>query len=150
LKTWLFAVCILLAGAFSAFAEDPSYEANAGLISPGVFILFYNSQGPLSYNESGLKDLPKDIVHLGKVKSKSCQYGLSLPTFISFPPSISGALGNGSFKKAVQNMQQASPQLDGIYDVKVDVHEITILTIFGRECTEITAQGFRIRTDTRP
>ena len=149
MKPWLFAACILLVGTFSAFAEDPSYEANVGLIAPGGFILFYNSQGPLSYNEAGLKDLPRDIVHLGEVKSKSCQYGLSVPIFISFPQNIrlSAAQGNGGFKKALQNMQQISPKMDGIYDLKVDVHEITILTVFARECTEITAQGFRINTN---
>lgn len=139
-------------GALSAFAEDPSYEADFGLITPGGFIVFYNSQGPLSYSTLTLKDLPKGAALLGEVKSENCQYQVSIPLFTVFPQQVtlSGAQGNGGFKKAMASIQRDYPQLDGIFDVKIDIHELNILGIYNWECTEIVARGFRVQKSPSP
>jgi len=152
LKTWVFTAGILLMGALSAFAEDPSYEADVGLIIPGGFILFYNSQGPLSSTMLTLKDLPKDAVLLGEVKSENCQHQVSIPLFgVSQQVKISGALGNGSYKKAMASIQRDYPQVDGIFDVKIDIHELYILFgIYKFECTEIVARGFSVQKSHSP
>jgi hypothetical protein len=46
----------------------------------------------------------------------------------------------------MKDIQSRSSELDGIFDVKVDVHKFSILGIYRRECTEITARGFSLRT----
>jgi hypothetical protein len=150
MKRWMITTACLLMGALSAHADSSSYEAQFGLITVGGFIVFYNSQGPLSYNTLTLKDLPADAILLGEVRGTSCQHGVSIPIFMDFThrATVSGAQGNGSYKKAVEDIQQDHPQLDGIFDVKIDIHNFSILGIYKRECTEISALGFRIPTST--
>ena len=153
MKTCFFTAVILLIGALPAFAEDPSYEADYGLIAPGgFFVLFYNSQGPLSYTTQTLKDLPKGATLLGEVKSSDCQHQVSIPIFTGFSQqvSISGALGNGSFKKAMTNIKRDYPQVDGIFDVKIDINELYLFFgIYNWECTEIVARGFRVQRQSK-
>ena len=152
MKSWVVALGLCLTGTLPAFAEGPSYEANFGMITPGGFILYYNSQGPLSYSTLTLKEVPKGAALLGEVTSRNCQYSLSIPLFTALPQrvTLSGAEGDGGFKKAMANLQRDHPGLDGIFDVKVDVHELIILGIFSRECTEIGARGFKIETEPNP
>jgi hypothetical protein len=142
----MFTVGLLLAGALSALAGDPSYEADVGLIPPGGFIVFYNSQGPLSYRTLTLKDLPAGTSQLGEVRVNNCQHAVSIPLNLVFRQGVtlSGVQGNGGFKKAMASLQRDYPQVDGIFDVKIDMHELSILGLYARECTEIVARGFRV------
>lgn len=134
--------CLL---ATSAGAQSPAYEADLGLIFVGGFILFYDSQGPLSYQTYTPQESPDGAVSLGEVAGDSCQHGLSIPIIFSAADrfSVSGAKGDGSFKKALRDLHQKHPEVDGIYDVKVDVHQLSILGIYKRACTEVAARGFR-------
>ena len=113
-------------------------------------MVFYDSEGPLSYQTMTPQEIPKDSIPVGEVMGESCQHGLSIP--IIFSPtdrfSISGAKGNGGFKKALRNIREKHPDVVGLYDVKVDIHQRSILTIYSRECTMVVAQGFtRPRSD---
>ncbi|MBI2118319.1 MAG: hypothetical protein HYT97_01680 [Elusimicrobia bacterium] len=129
------------------FAEKASYEARAGMISSGGFVLFYNSRGPLSYNTLSPGELPKESMDLGEVQCKSCQHAISIPFISSLigqkSSSVSGALGDGSFKKALSNLLGQRPELRGIYDVKIDIQKVNILGIYRKLCTEVTARGFK-------
>lgn len=138
-------VCCLL---FThARAQNPAYEASPGLIFVGYLMLYYDSEGPMSYQTVTPWELPKDAIAVGEVMGDSCQHGLSIP--IIFSPSdrvsISGAAGDGSYRKAIRNIIEKHPDLDGLYDVKVDVHRMSILTIYSRDCTIVVAQGFKRR-----
>ena len=123
----------------------PTYEANSGLIFVGLFMLYYDSEGPLSYQNSMLQEVPKGAIRIGEVRGDSCQYGLSIP--IPFTASdrisISGAVGDGSYREAIENIRERYPELDGLYDVKVDIHRRSILTIWNRNCTIVVAHGFK-------
>jgi len=151
-KTGIFAVGLLLAGALSALAGDSSYEADNGLIWPGGFIVFYNSQGPLSYSTLTRKDLPAGTVLLGEVRAKDCQHAVSIPLNLVIRQGVrvSGAQGNGGFKKAMASLHRDYPQADGIFDVKIDIQILSILGLYTRECTEIEARGFRVPTSPTP
>ena len=130
----------------TAWAQSPSYEASSGLIYVTGFILFYDSKGPLSYQASTPRDLPKDAVLLGEVLGDSCQYGVSIPIIFSGTErlSLSGGKGDGSYQKALRDLHRKHPDVEGIYDIKVDIHQISILLgIYKRNCTEVVAQGFK-------
>jgi len=68
---------------------------------------------------------------------------VSLPTSSSSRASISGAVGEGGFARALQDIRERHPDLTGIYDVKVDEHFLGILTVYSRRCIEVTARGFK-------
>jgi hypothetical protein len=137
------AALLVAASAATALGQE-SYEANPGLIRVGGLIVFMAAEGPLSYLTLTPKDLPADAVRLGPVKGRGCQFGVSTPVVgLSSVPRLSGAAGRGGFEKAVADIRSRHPEVSGIYDVKVDDHVLAILGIFQRQCTEVTAQGFR-------
>jgi len=145
MRIGFFTVCLLvLVIRSSASAGDSSYDANVGLIWPNGFIIYYNSQGPLSYRTLTVKDLPAGVTVLGEVRASDCQHAVSIPFNLIFREgvTVSGAQGNGGFKKAIATLHRAYPQVDGIFDVRIDVHALSILGLYTRECTEIVARGF--------
>lgn len=142
MKQFIF-ILIFLLPTSAAFAERASYEAQLGMISAGGFIVFYNSGGPLSYSTLTRKELPNEVIDIGEVQCRSCQHGISLPLFNSQPSSISAAQGDGSFQKALMNLARDHPSIRGIYDVKVDLHKLSILGFYRRVCTVVTARGFQ-------
>jgi len=130
----------------NALAERPAYRARLGIINVGGIIVFYNSQGPLSYNTLTPKEIPPDATDVGQVKCRSCQHGISIPVMSSLATrstSVSGAQGDGSFRKALANLRRRRPELQGIYDVKIDIHKFSIMGLYRKVCTEITARGFK-------
>jgi hypothetical protein len=135
-------VCLLVV---SACAQKPSYRASSDLIFVGALMVFYDSEAPLSYQTLTTQEMPKDAILLGEVEGDSCQQGLSIPIFFSPTNwvSVSGAKGNGSFKKALLDIREQHPDLTGLYDVKVDIHRKSYLTIYRKECTIVIAQGFK-------
>lgn len=119
-------------------------EVRPALIAPGGFPVLFSSEGPFSYPSLTHFEIPKNAEPLGQVSGQSCQFSLAIPLSLSArSSSISGAIGNGSYAKILHEMEQKHPGLRGIYDVKVDLHQIVILGIFGKLCTEITAEGYR-------
>lgn len=140
----------VLAGLFccflsvNAWAQSVSYEANPGLLFVGAFMVLYDSEGPLSYQTMTPREVPPDAISAGEVRGNSCQHGLSIPIIFSGSDrvSVSGALGDGSFKKALLDIYQKHPHLKGIYDIKVDIDRMSILTVYRRDCTIVVAQGF--------
>jgi len=142
--TW--GILFLLYGSL-AHAERPAYESRFGLMTVGGFVVFFNSKGPLSYQTLTPGDLPQTAVRVGEVKGRSCQYAVSIPVIFSGGgqrTSISAAKGDGSYRKAFENIKVKNPDLDGVFDVKIDLHRFNILGIYKRDCTEIFGQGFRI------
>ena len=127
----------------TAFGQS-GYDASSGVIRPGGFVLFLNASGPLSYAMLTPGDLPRDARRLGPVRGRGCQFAISTPMInIAGIPRLSVGGGDGGFDKALQNIREQAPDLRGIYDVKIDVHIVGVLTVFQRLCTELTAQGFR-------
>lgn len=108
----------------------------------GGFIVFYNSQGPLSSVLMTRRELPPDAVPAAEVFGKSCQHGLSIPISASLrSQSISGAVGDGGYRRAVENIRREHPDVIGLYDVRVDEHTTSILGIYKRLCVEVTARS---------
>lgn len=127
-----------------AAAQEDSSRANPRMIRSEGILLFYNARGPLSFVTMTPGQLPKGAVPIGEVKGKSCSHGLSVPLSASIrPTSLSGAAGDGGYHKTLEAMRRERPELAGIYDVKVDLHILSILGVYRRQCTEILARGFR-------
>jgi hypothetical protein len=137
----------LLSGLLCATAcsGGPAYEANSGLIFVGTLVVYYDSEGPLSYQTITPWELPKDKIPIGEVMGDSCQHGISIPIIYSATDrvSLSGAAGDGSYRKALRDIHRKHPDIYGLYDVKVDIERLSILTIYSRSCTIVVAQGFK-------
>ena len=143
----LIVVCLLFS---TACSQRWPYEARPGLIFVGTFVVFYDSEGPLSFQTMTPQEIPDNAVLVGEVMGDSCQHGLSIPIIFSATDrfSVSGAKGDGSFNEALLNIREKYPDLAGVYDVKVDISQWSILTIYRRECTIVVAKGFsRPRSD---
>ena len=141
MRLWLLAVLALCA---PLSAQEDGTSAAPGLAKPGGLLILWASQGPLSYMTLTPGELPSGAVDAGEVKGDSCQHGLSVPVTANFRgTTISGAGGDGGYRKALAAALKARPGLDGIYDVKVDVHLVSILGVYRRTCVEIVGRGFR-------
>ena len=132
----------LAAAPAKAQDEGDGTQSMPGLISVGGYLLYYNVDGPLALVSATSK--PKGSADLGEVIGRSCQHGLSIPISASIQSqTISGAGGDGSYRKTLVEMKRAHPDLAGIYDVKVDVAQMTILGVYHRFCTIVTARGYK-------
>lgn len=133
---------LLLAAPAWAQDEGDGTQNVPGLISASGYILYYNVDAPLALVSETRK--PKDSTYLGEVTGRSCQHGLTIPLSLSLrSQSISGAAGDGSYRKAIIDIKRAHPDLAGIYDVKVDVAQLVILGVYQRLCTIVTARGYK-------
>jgi len=138
---------LLLAGILLLAAPTQAretYRANSGIMRMGGMLLFHHSQGPLSILPTTRKELPAGAVPAEEVFAKSCQHGLTIPLSAAIRATrISGAAGNGGYRKILERLHEKHPGLLGIYDVKVDIHIRTILGVYRRQCVEVSARGLR-------
>ena len=144
-----FALLFLLAGCVG-HGERANYEAKPTLLQTGGFVIYYDSQGPLSFSTKTVDEVPKDAFRVSGVKGRACQYGIAIPITASINPTkISGVRGKGGYRQALEDIRKKYPVLDGVYDIKVDTHEISILGFYKRTCTEILARGYKLRPQKR-
>lgn len=135
-------LCLLLLP-LTAHAQQ-TYEASPDLISIGGYVMFYDARGPLSFLPMTRRDLPRGARIGGEVHGHACSYGISIPIALSVNAiRVSGAYGMAGYEDALKKIHQAHPKLDGVFDVRVDDHTISVLGIFRRACTEVVARGFR-------
>jgi len=133
----------LLAGPVFAGGEGDENEAVPGLLPTGGLVLFYKSEGPLSFVTMTPKDVPVGAVSLGTVTGISCQRGLSIPLSLDVRgTSVSGGYGNGSYARALEQIKKEHPDAAGLYDVRTDLRIFSILGIYRKLCTEVTARAF--------
>ena len=140
----LLAAALLAAFLAAPAAAQEDEEASPDLMRVGGIMLFYDSQGPLSFVAATRRELPAGAVDIGEVKASACQHGLSIPLSLSLrATNVSGAAGRGGFDKAMGRLKAERPELRGVYDLKVDAHVTSVLRIWRRLCTEVTARGFK-------
>ncbi|MBI3298421.1 MAG: hypothetical protein HYZ75_09680 [Elusimicrobia bacterium] len=138
------ALAAALVAAPAAAQNEEGEAARPSLVRPGGFLLFYDSQGPLSFVAPTRRELPPDAVDIGEVRASACQHGLSIPLSLSLrASSISAAAGRGGFERTMEKLKTTHPDLRGVYDVKVDERITSILGVWRRVCAEVTARGFR-------
>lgn len=142
MSLWLLAA---LLAAPPARAQEDGTSARPALMRPGGLTVFNFSEGPMSFVTPTPKDLPPGARDAGEVKGRTCQHGVSMPVTASFrPTTVSGAAGDGGYRKTLAAILKDRPDLAGIYDVKVDMHNLSILGFYRRLCTEVLARGFRL------
>ncbi len=137
------ALLLALAAPAAARGEGEEDVAVPGLMPAGGIMIFYKSEGPLSFVTATPKDVPARARELGTVRGVSCQHGLSIPIAAQFrATSVTGGYGNGSFAKALERIKKDKPEISGIYDVRTDLRVFSILGIYRKLCTEVTARAF--------
>lgn len=140
----LLAALLALALAPGAHAQEEGDDSAPGLVRVGGFLLFYDSQGPLSFASATRSELPAGAVDAGEVVASACQHGLSIPTGFSLrSTNVSAAAGRGGYVKALERLRQERPELRGLYDLKVDVRETSVLRVWRRMCVQLSARGFK-------
>ncbi len=134
----------LLAGPAAAAGETEDDRALPTMTNRGSLHLFYQSVGPMSFVAMTPRDVPADARLLGEIKSVSCQRGVSIPLAANFrATSVSNSYGDGGYQKALALMKKQHPDLEGIYDVRVDLGIFSLLGgIYRSLCTYVTARGF--------
>lgn len=141
----LLAVFLALGAApAAAIGENDDDGAVPSMNRVGGLVLFYDSTGPMSFVAMTPRDVPKDARMLGEVRGRSCQRGISVPLSATFrATSVSAGFGDGSYKKAVEDIKAKHPDLAGLYDVKVDLGQFSILGgLYRSLCTYVSARGF--------
>lgn len=124
--------------------EGEGTDASPGLVRMGGLVLFYDSQGPLSFVPAARSELSADAVDAGEASAEACQHGLSVPLGLSLrAASLSGAAGRGGYQKALERLRAERPELRGLYDVKVDVRVTSVLRLWRRLCVRLSGRGFR-------
>ena len=137
-------LALALAAAPGARAEEEGDDASPGLVRVGGLLLFYDSQGPLSFQSATRSELPEGAQDAGEVVASACQHGLSIPTGFSLrSTNVSAAAGRGGYDKALERLRKERPELRGLYDLKVDVRVTSVLRVWRRLCVELTARGFK-------
>jgi hypothetical protein len=135
---------VLLLAVLSAGAQlhEEAHEASVGLISPGGMVIYYDSTGTNSMVSMTARELPPDARPMGEVSGQACQYGLSLPFFLSSLP-LAAVRGRGGYEDALRDLTAAHPWVRGLYDVRVDLRTTRVLGFFARLCTEVKGLGYR-------
>jgi len=138
---------VILLAALAPFAaatgEEDGDQAVPSLIPSGGIMIFYKSEGPLSFVTMTPRDVPEGARRLGTVKGVSCQHGLSIPLAANIrATNVTSGYGDGSFRKALAQMKKEHPDLAGIYDVRTDLRVFSILGLYRKLCTEVTARAF--------
>lgn len=134
------AALALLLCAIPAGAQ--TYGARPGLLRMSGIVLFYDVRGPLSAQAMTRRELPAAWRPAGEVRGRGCQHGLSIPLSASLrPTSLAGAAGDGGYERAVAQIRREHPELAGLYDLRADVHHLSILGVYRRRCVEVTARG---------
>lgn len=137
------ALLALLAPAARALGESDEDNAFPGLEPATGLVLYYDSAGPLSFPSMTPKDVPPGVRQIREVEGRACQRGLALPTAANInATNVSVYFGNGGYAKAVAQIKKAHPEVIGIFDVRTDVEDFSILGFYHSLCTEVTARAF--------
>ena len=139
------ALAALAAAPCAAIGEGDDYDAVPGLQPAGGLVIFYESAAPMSFPSMTPKDLPANAVKIREVRGVSCQRGLSVPIAANFnATNVSGYKGDGSYAKAVAQIKKKNPEIAGIYDVRTDVENFSVLGFYRSLCTIVTARAFSL------
>lgn len=137
------ALALSLAAPGHALGEGDEDDAVPGMQSPGGMVLYYRSEGPMSFVAMTPKDVPADAVKIREVRGRACQRGLAVPIAASLnATSLSAYYGNGSYAKALARIKKAHPEVAGLYDVRTDVEVFSVLGFYRSLCTIVTARAF--------
>ena len=146
MKALLAAALVALVAANGwTFGEGDEDNAIPGLVPASGLVIYYDSAGPLSFPSMTPKDVPAGVRKIQEVKGRACQRGLSLPTALSLnATNVSAYFGDGGYGKAVAQIKKMHPDVIGLYDVRTDVEDFSILGFFHSLCTEVTARAFAL------
>ena len=135
----------LIAAPCGAVGEGDDSDAVPALQPSSGLVIFYESSAPMSFVAMTPKDVPAGARKIREVRGVSCQRGLSVPTALNMnSTNVSGYHGDGSFGKAIAQIRKAHPEVSGIYDVRTDVEDFSILGIYTSLCTIVTARAFSL------
>ena len=147
----LAALAAVIAAPCAAVGEGDEDDAAPGLQPVSGFVIFYENTAPMSFVAMTPKDVPENARKIREVRGVSCQRGLSVPIAASLnATSISGNMGDGGYAKALQQIKKAHPEVSGIYDVRADIEDFSILGFYRSLCTIVTARAFSLPAARQP
>ena len=145
------ALVALFAATARALGEGDDDTAFPGLEPATGLVLYYDSAGPLTFPSMTPKDVPPGVRQIREVKGRACQRGLALPTAANInATNVSVYFGNGSYAKAVAQIKKEHPEVIGIFDVRTDIEDFSILGFYHSMCTEVTARAFALAAAPAP
>ncbi len=152
MRLLLAAVLALAAAApCAAIGENDEYDAQPGRQPAGGLVLFYENSAPMSFVAMTPKDVPAGAVKIREVRGVSCQRGLSVQIAANLnATNVSGYVGDGSYAKAVAQIKKLHPEVAGIYDVRTDVENFSVLGFYRSLCTIVTARAFSLPAAAKP
>lgn len=139
----LLLAALLLAAAPACALDEDEAVARSGLLRMGGFNLGTIADAPLGLLGAVGSEIPKNAARLGELRGRACQYGVGVPYSLNFLSTINGVGGKGSFEKAIADIKKKQPDVEGLYDLKVDVHITGVLGIFRRQCIELSGRGWK-------
>ena len=137
------ALAALLAAPCAAIGEGDEDSALPGMQPANGLVLFYRSEGPMSFAAMTPKDVPGNVRKIREVKGVACQRGLAIPIAANFnATNVSAYYGDGGYAKALAQIKREHPDVIGLYDVRTDVEVFSVLGFYRSLCTEVTARAF--------
>ena len=104
-----------------------------------------DSSAPLSSQPLLPSEIPKDAAFSGKVFGEGCQFAVSAPLTLAYNATkLSVAFGGGGYMKAIMEIKNRRPDINGIYDEMIDEHSLSILGIFQYLCVEVHARAYKL------
>ena len=146
---WIALVSLLLTGCMSGLGAGATYQADARLLSLAPAVVFQGSAGPLSYHAATGRDGQR-LVPTARVRGSACQRGIQIPllgiitaaggeTKQGAPGSLSVGWGDGTYQAAIDDLRQRMPREAILYDVRADLKQLSILTVYREQCVNIDA-----------
>jgi len=116
-----------------------SYEANSQVLALSELVVFQDSTGALSYQAPTGQDVRIKLAP--RVKGKACQHGiqLPLPSRAGTGASLSAGWGRGAYREALSEARAGLPKEAVLFDVRADLNQFAILTVYRRQCLLIDA-----------
>jgi len=137
------AVCAGLFVVGCVFSPRPqaSYEANSQVQSLRNFVVYQDSSGALSYHSQTAQGIAPEQAR--RVHGRACQHALQFPLIGArrelSGTSLSAGWGQGAYGEALDNARQGLPAEALLFDVRADINTFMILTVYRKQCLEISA-----------
>lgn len=130
-----------LTGGCALTGLPPTYVANGQTLPLSPIVIYQGSSGPLSYQAPDPGDAQAPPGSTPVVTGEACQSGFQLPWAYSkqLMGSISAGWGQGGYVEALTRAQAKAPAHSLLYDVRVDLRQTSVLSLWRQLCLIVTA-----------
>lgn len=147
LRSLALGLALSLPGCLASFGPAASYQANEKLLSLAPSVVYQGSAGSLSYQTATGKDAQR-LLPTQRVRGRACQRGIQVPIFALLATrwsrargasGLSAGWGDGSYEAAVDDVRRQMPPGSILFDVRADLNQRSILSVYREQCVLIDA-----------